>query len=138
MIKPLLQKPVPALMAVLVAAVLLIACEQDNAKPNVNPTIEFRTEAGYTYVNDTIGMEDTLLVGVIIRKGDDGLNTFKVQRTFDTGPTTTQDSLSIGSDEFEFDKVIISRAIPGTEKWTFWVQETDGDVIRRSLTFIVQ
>jgi hypothetical protein len=138
MVKPLLQKPVPAWMAVLVAAVLLSACEQDNAKPSVNPTIEFRTESGYTYLNDTIGMEDTLLVGVVIRKGDDGLNTFKVLRTYDTGEATTEDSLSIGSAEFEFDKVIISRAVVGTEKWTFWVQETDGDVIRRSLTFIVQ
>jgi hypothetical protein len=48
------------------------------------------------------------------------------------------DSLSIGSDQFAFDKTILLRTVAGAEKWTFWVQETDGDIIRRSLTFTVQ
>ncbi|MCB0764256.1 MAG: hypothetical protein KDB84_06100 [Flavobacteriales bacterium] len=120
------------------AAVLLLGCERDNDGPTVNPTIDFLTAQGYTYLDDTVSTLDTLLVGVVIRKGDDGLRTFKVLSTYDGGAAETVDSLSIGSDVFEFDKTIITRADTGTEKWTFWVEENDGDVIRRSLTFTVQ
>jgi hypothetical protein len=121
-----------------IAAVTLTACEQDDASPSVNPTIEFLTDAGYTYLNDTVGTEDTLLVGVVIRQGDDGLQTFKVLSTYDEEDAVVTDSLPMGAESFEFDKTVITRAIPGSEKWTFWVMENDGDVIKRSLTFTVQ
>jgi hypothetical protein len=114
------------------------SCNRDDAKPTVNPTIEFVIDTGYTYQSDTMALGDTLLVGVRINKGDDGLNTFKVISKYDTGADVVVDSLSIGSDQFAFDKTILLRTVAGAEKWTFWVQETDGDIIRRSLTFTVQ
>ncbi|HRF82448.1 MAG TPA: hypothetical protein PL070_20475 [Flavobacteriales bacterium] len=114
------------------------SCDRDDTKPTVNPTIEFVVAEGYTYLSDTVAMGDTLLVGVRINRGDDGLNTFKVISTYDGGNETVVDSLSIGSDTFAFDKSIRTRSQEGVERWTFWVRETDGDVIRRSLTFVVQ
>lgn len=128
-------------ISLMLASLVLSAasCQRENDDtPSVNPTIDFSTEPGYTYMSDTFPLSDTLHVGVRIRRGDDGLNTFKVLSKYDTGAETTEDSLSIGSDEFAFEKFIITRAVSGTEKWTFWVQETDGDIIRRSLTFTVQ
>ena len=117
--------------------VLLVACEKDPARPTVNPTIQFLTSAGYTWQNDTVGVGDTLLVGVVIERGSDALNHFKVTVSYDGGPHLTTDSVPVGSDEFEFDKTIITRDEPGTELWRFNVIENDGDVIRRSLTFTV-
>ncbi len=114
------------------------SCNRDDAEPTVNPTIAFLSDSGYTFQSDTMALGDTLIVGVRINKGDDGLNTFKVISKYDNAAEVVVDSLSIGSDEFAFDKAILLRSVAGTEKWTFWVQETDGDVIRRSLTFVVQ
>ena len=126
------------MVLVCIASAVLIACAQDDAKPTVNPAIEFRTDSGYTYLNDTLGMEDTVLVGVTITKGDDALQTFKVLSSYDAGATTTVDSLRLDADTFVFEKTIITRPVTGSEKWTFWVQEHDGDVYKRSLTFTVQ
>ncbi len=114
------------------------SCVQDNAKPQVNPTIEFLTSEGYTYLSDTVPPSDTLRVGVVIQKGDDQLRTFKVLATYDNDDAVVADSLPMGTETFEFDKTIVTRAQAGTEKWTFWVQENDGDVIKRSLTFTVE
>jgi hypothetical protein len=74
----------------------------------------------------------------VIREGDDRLQTFKVLATYDNGDPMVTDSLPIGSETFEFDKTIITRSVAGDEKWTFWVMENDGDVIKRSLTFFVR
>jgi hypothetical protein len=122
-------------LATLVA--LFSACEKDPGRPTVNPTIQFLSTAGYTWQNDTVGVGDTLLVGVLIERGSDALNHFKVTVSYDNGPHQTTDSVPVGSDQFEFDKLIITREQPGTELWRFNVVENDGDVIRRSLTFTV-
>ena len=79
-----------------------------------------------------------LVVGVVIARGTDGMHHFEVTSTYDNGPTVVVDSLPIGADNFEFDKTIITRDVPGTEKWSFVVVENDGDLIRRSLTFVVE
>jgi hypothetical protein len=129
---------VRAFLFVVCIASIFVGCDRDDTMPTVNPTIDFSTDAGFTFLGDTVALSDTLRVGVRINKGDDGLNTFKVLSSYDGASEVVVDSLSIGSSSFAFDKVIITRAIPGTEKWVFWVQETDGDVIRRALTFIVQ
>lgn len=126
-------------IAVLALACLaLTACERDNDGPSVNPKISFAEGPGYTYMSDTVGMQDTLLVGVTVRKGDDHVHTFKVLSSYDGAPDVVVDSLPIGIDLFEFDKMIVTRNVAGTEKWTFWVRESDGDVMKRSLTFVVQ
>lgn len=118
--------------------ILFTSCERDDAGPSVNPSIDFVEGDGYVTLSDTFPVSDTLLVGVVIRKGDDDMNIFKVITRYDNGPEQTRDSLAMGTDVFEFDKTIILRDQAGSEKWTFAVQEDDGDVIRRSLTFTVE
>lgn len=127
-------------LALVAVAITLTAasCNRDDAKPAVNPTIQFIMDEGFTYQSDTVALGDTLMVGVRINKGDDGMNFFKVLSKYDNAAEVVQDSLPIGSDSFAFDKVIRLRPFAGTERWTFSVQETDGDIIRRSLTFVVQ
>jgi hypothetical protein len=63
---------------------------------------------------------------------------FKVTVAYDGGPTVDVDSIPMGSDNFEFDKVVITRDVPGSERWSFVVVENDGDILRRSLTFTVE
>lgn len=133
-LRPATVRPTLVLLAF---SLLLVACERENTGPTVNPTIEFRTDNGYTWASDTASTQDTLLVGVVIQRGTHALNHFKVTRRYDNGAEVVTDSLPIGADNFEFDKVIITRAQAGTELWRFNVVENDGDVIRRSLTFTV-
>lgn len=128
----------PLALAVLALLLASTSCTRDDDGPSVNPAIEFVMGEGYTYLDDTVAAGDTLLVGVRINKGDDGLNTFKVLSKYDDGREAVVDSLSIGTETFSFDKTIPLRDLAGTERWTFWVRETDGDVIRRSLTFTVR
>ncbi len=126
-----------AILLVLMASVFLITCTKDDDVNNVNPTIGFRTDSGYTYQSDTVGQMDTLLVGVEIKRGTNAMNHFKVTVSYDGGSAQVTDSLPMGTDEFYFDKTIITRDQPGTERWHFDVVENDGDVIRRALTFTV-
>lgn len=124
---------------VLLATWLLIGCDRDDDDtPTRNPSIDLLTDPGYTYASDTFGMGDSLRVGVRIRRGDDPLRTFKVLSRYDGGPDSVRDSMAFTADTLAFDKVIHLRPQAGTERWTFWVQERDGDIIRRSLTFTVQ
>ncbi len=126
---------VPCCLVVMVA--LFPACTKDPTRPTVNPTIQFLATEGYTSQNDTVGTGDTLLVGVLIGRGTDAMHHFKVTVSYDGGPHLTTDSMPMGTDQFEFDKTIITRDEPGVELWRFNVVENDGDVIRRSLTFTV-
>ncbi|HRH69563.1 MAG TPA: hypothetical protein PLB89_08665 [Flavobacteriales bacterium] len=124
----------------IIAGVLLLlpACQKDDGDTSLSPTIVFSSDSGYVFLDDTVGMEDTLLVGVTITGGDDKINTFKVLANFDGVGDMTVDSLPVSSSPFQFEKTIITRGVPGTEKWTFWIQERDGDIYRRSLTFLVE
>ena len=127
------------LVASVAVVLLFTGCKRDEENgSSLNPTIEFRTDSSYTFRNDTLGVSDTILVGVLIRKGDDRLRTFKVLSTYDNADPLTTDSFNMTEDTLAFNKTIITRSQAGIEKWTFWVQENDGDVIKRSLTFTVQ
>jgi hypothetical protein len=119
---------------------LFTSCEpEDNdTKPAVNPTIVFRSDSGYTFQSDTIGLSDTVRVGVIIEKGTDAMHHFKVSVSYDGNVPEVTDSLPLGVEQFEFEKLMIARSQAGIEKWSFGVTENDGDVIRRTLTLTVQ
>lgn len=123
----------------LVISVALIACERDDpARPERNPSIDFRADSGYVYRSDTFPMNDTLRVGVTVIQGDDALRTFKVFASYDGAGGAMVDSLPITGGALTFEKTIITRDVTGSERWTFWVQERDGDIVRRALTFTVE
>lgn len=133
-----MARSAPQAWLALAALLILTACVRDDTRPTVNPTIQFRTDTGYTWKNDTVAVGDTLLVGVVIARGTDAMNHFKITRRYDnSGPFFTTDSLPMGADAFEFDKTIVVRSVPGEEHYRFNVVENDGDVIRRSLVFTV-
>lgn len=112
--------------------------KNDDGGPSVNASINFLLDSGYTYRNDTLSLMDTIRVRVTIQRGDDALVTYKTERTFDSQQVAIVDSLSITGDTFEFEKQIILRDVAGVEKYGFMVVERDGDIVRRSLTFVVQ
>jgi len=112
--------------------------KNDSDGPSVNASINFLIDSGYTYRNDTLSLMDTIRVRVTIQRGDDALVTYKTERTFDSQQVAIVDSLSITGDTFEFEKQIILRDVAGVEKYGFMVVERDGDIVRRSLTFVVQ
>lgn len=114
------------------------SCNRDDDGPVVNPTINFVMDSGYTYQNDTLPLSDTLKVGVIIQEGNENLRTFLVRSVYDQQQPVITDSLPVGSDTFEFEKQIILRDVAGTERWSFGVEENDGDRIWRQLVFVVQ
>lgn len=127
------------ILYLLCSIALMTSCEKpDDTQPIVNPTIQFRTDSGYTYQSDTISQGDTLKVGVLITRGTNAMHHFKVIANFDGNSALVTDSLPMGTDNFEFDKTIIARDQAGTEKWSFNIIENDGDVIKRSLTFTVE
>lgn len=114
------------------------SCNRDNDGPVVNPTINFVTDSGYTYLNDTLPLSDTIRVGVIIQQGNENLRVFLVRSFYDQQQPQVTDSLPMGTETFEFEKQIILRGLAGTERWSFGVEENDGDRIWRQLTFVVQ
>lgn len=114
------------------------SCNRDNDGPVVNPMINFVTDSGYTYLNDTLPLSDTIRVGVIIQQGNQNLRIFLVRSFYDQQQPQLTDSLPMGTETFEFEKQIILRGVAGTERWSFGVEENDGDRIWRQLTFVVQ
>lgn len=126
-------------MALLLAG-LLAGCEkEDNAVDGTSAAdITFRTDSGYTYTSDTVSLSDTLRVVMIAAEGTDELTSFVLTVTYDNAQPVGTDTVPINANPFLFEKYVITRAVPGTEKWTFAVLEGDGDRTQRSLTFVTQ
>lgn len=124
--------------AILAWLFLSTACTKEQPGGDTAAGIEFRTDSGYTWRDDTVPLADTLHIGVTVTKGSDNLRSFFVNVAYDNGPAIRQDSVHVSSDPFIFEKTVITRDQAGKEKWTFSVQENDGDITLRSLTFTVQ
>jgi hypothetical protein len=128
-----------SLLVLLTLASALLACTKDEAVDGSSAAnITFRTDSGYVFRNDTVGLGDTLHVGVIVAEGTDALDYFFLSVAYDGGMPTYKDTLIVDVNPFAFQTSLIMRAQAGTEKWTFTVQEPDGDRTLRSLTFTVQ
>lgn len=120
-------------------ASFMLACTKDEAMDGSSAAnITFRTDSGYVFLNDTVGLGDTLHVGVIITAGTDPLDHFFLSVRYDGGVPIYKDTLIVDQDPFTLETSLIMREQAGTEKWTFTVQEPDGDLTSRSLTFAVQ
>ena len=136
--KGLLSAPAQVVLAMAAILVLLPSCQKDDDGPSTSASILFRGDSGFVFRNDTMGTEDTLQVGVTITSGDSRIRTVKVLAAFDGAQAATVDSFSVNTETFELQKTIITRAVPGTEEWTFWMQQNNGDIYRRALTFLVE
>jgi hypothetical protein len=123
----------------LFALLVLVSCEKEEEGPKVSPSISFRTDSGYTWTTDTVGLQDTVRVGVTVRKGTDDLEAFLVRVAYDGDETyETIDLIETSAADFAYEKQVVTRNEAGTENWVFGVQEADGDTYLRSVLLVVQ
>lgn len=117
---------------------LLAACsrEEDSAPSRVQ--ITFRTDNGYTFMNDTLGVSDTVRVGVRCTEGTDALERFYLAVSYDDSAQRVLDTVRITTGTYTLDSQLVMRAFPGRERWSFIVEEGDGDRTQRSLDLVVQ
>lgn len=123
----------------LAATGLLIAsgCKKET-DPRVHPDMVFKTGAGYTSADDTVGTQDTLLMGVIITKTEDPLIALNVSVAFDGGGSSTVHNQEISGEHVEYDHQVITRDQAGTEEWIFSVTDRDGNITTKSIKLTVQ
>jgi len=124
---------------VLASATAFFACKKDKHTP---PTLTLKTGGIYISADATIGMNDTIIVGVTVTKEEDPLNTFNVSYAYDGATSTTTfttETLS-GNDQatgFSRDVQIITRNVAGTETWTFTATDLDGNIATKSIKLTV-
>ncbi|MCW3102913.1 MAG: hypothetical protein JWO09_1353 [Bacteroidetes bacterium] len=114
-------------LLLLTAATLSPACKKEKDE-QIPPEISFKTGSGYTYANDSVGTNDTLLVGINASKTEekDLLQRFIVTRQYDANSATTILTESFNQDTYSKDMTIITRSVAGTEKYTYTIINRDG------------
>jgi hypothetical protein len=131
-------------MLLLTSLVLLTAsCKKEDEDEMVLPTISFKTGAGYTAKDTTVGKNATLLPGINAAKSEtnDVLKLFVVTRSYDGGSAETVYSETLSGtsgDAYSKDYPVTTRSTAGTEKYTFTVTNRDGLTNAVSLTLTVQ
>ena len=131
-----------ALIAIAFTANIFPSCKgkEDKRTP---PTMTLKTGGIYTSADATVGMNDTITVGVTVTKTEDILKSFNVSYAFDgatTTTTSTNETLTSATEQnngFSRDVQIITRNVAGTEKWTFTVSDLDGNLSSKSITLTV-
>lgn len=127
-------------LAVLFIPVLLLpACRPEEAQEGPSQVrITFSTDSGYTFVDDTVGVSDTVRVGVRCSAGSDALERFFLAVSYNDSAQRMLDTVRIQADPYVLDSPLVMRPIPGRERWSFIVEEGDGDRTTRSLVLVVQ
>ena len=118
--------------------VLCFGCTKEEEDPTRRVSIDFLTDSGLVYMNDTVGLADTLRVGLRCTAGTDALERLYVSVAKDDSAAQFVDTIGVNADPFTWEGELIMRPFAGTERWTFTVEESDGDRTARSLTFVVQ
>ncbi len=124
---------------ILASATAFFSCKKDKHTP---PTMTFKTGGVYTSADATVGMNDTIIVGVTVTKEEDPLNTFNVSYAYDGASSTTTDTTETltNNDQavgFSRDVQIITRNVAGTETWTFTATDLDGNIATKSIKLTV-
>ncbi|MBS1941540.1 MAG: hypothetical protein JST38_11770 [Bacteroidetes bacterium] len=100
--------------------------------------ITFRTDSGYTFQNDTVGLGDTLRIGAMVAKGSEDLDVVYVEMRVNGGNWAKQDTFPFTQNPMAVDFQAIMGNVQRTEDWSVLAVEHNGDATRRSLTFTVQ
>lgn len=124
--------------SILALLLLLAACAQEEDGGPLRVQMTFRTDNGYTFMDDTLGVADTVRVGVRCTAGTDALERFYLAVNYDDSAQRVLDTVRITADTYTLDTQLVMRAIPGRERWSFIVEEGDGDRTLRSLDLVVQ
>ena len=115
----------------------MMACDEGKL-----PNITFKSGGDYISSDATVGLNDTVKIGIEASKSEkkDPLKKFTVTREYDKGTDETfiDESLSgSNGDAYSRDVEITTRNQPGTEKYTFTVVNRDGLINQVSLTLTV-
>lgn len=112
---------------VIAAVTLSSSCKKDKDKM-IPPDLSFKTGGSYISGDATVGMNDTLLVGVNASKTEDKdlLQRFVVTQQYDANSATTILSESFNQDTYSKDMTIITRSVAGKEKYTYTIINRDG------------
>jgi hypothetical protein len=123
-------------MMILAAVALSPSCKKEKDKM-IPPDISFKSGTGYTSGNATVGMNDTLLVGINASKTEDKdlLQRFVVTQQYDANAATTILSESFNQDTYSKDMTIITRNVAGTEKYTYTIINRDG--LTRTISIVL-
>ena len=104
--------------------VFLAACDKDDSSVQLNPTINFIQDSGYTWQDSTLLVGETMKIGIqATSQSDVVLTNFNYTITSDLG-TVSVDS-GIYTQDFLYEK-IISKSFAETENWTFTIRDKDG------------
>ena len=134
-------KPVLSISLFIAFFIFINACSKEEDKM-IPPILEFKTTAGYTSTDATVGKNAAVKIGIHAEKteGEDYLKTFSVGHAFDGGADTNDSTLILpesAHDIFETDIDIITRNQTGTEKYIFTITNRDGLIVSKSITLTV-
>lgn len=127
----------------LVTTVLFVtgACKK-KVDQHIPPDVVLKSAAGYTYQDGTVGLQDTLIVGVTVTKTEDDLKSLNLSYSYDGSSTkTTFYNYAVADNEkegFSKDVDIVTRNQAGTEKWIVTVVDRDGNITQKLFTLTVQ
>lgn len=125
------------LLPLLAVSILAASCEKEEGPPT-NPSITFRVDSGHVYRDTTVGLSDTLRVGVNVTKGTQDMQAFIVRVAYDGEDPTVTDEIPFDANGFSYEKTIVTRAQAGSERWQFGVLLGNGDLFYRGITLTVQ
>ena len=124
------------------AIIVATASCKKNKDAHVPPDVVFKTGTGYTSTDVTLTTNDTILVGIVATKTEDDLKSYNVSYAYDGSTTTTTFyNYYMTSNEYtsySHDVQIITRSVPGSEKWSFSIVDRDGNITQKSITLTVQ
>ena len=123
------------------ALIILSACNKE-VDPHIPPDVDFKTSTGYTYADATVGLQDTLKVGIVATKTEDDMKSYNVSYAYDgTTTTTTFYNYLLDASEYtgyEHDVDIVTRNQAGTERWVFTIVDRDGNITQNTINLTVQ
>jgi hypothetical protein len=123
---------------VLLFILLAFSCKKENNPPGLT----LKNAAGYVSGDVTLPPGSSFLVRMQMTKGTDDLNALYTEVAFD-GSNAPQlvSRIYIGPNDrehFEKDVTVTTRTTPGTERWVFNVNDSDGRITKKEIRVTVQ
>lgn len=117
---------------------LVLSCNKDNSPPELT----LKAGSGYTSGNISLAPGSTFLVRMQMTKGADDLSALYTEVAYDGANAPRLVSrIYIGPNDrthFEKDITVTTRSTPGTERWVFNVNDSDGRISKQEIRVTVQ
>ncbi|CAN5816425.1 hypothetical protein BH11BAC7_BH11BAC7_02440 [soil metagenome] len=116
----------------------VMSCKKDNTPPD----LVLKSGPGYTATDVSLPPGTTFLVRMQMTKRADDLSALYTEVAYDISNVPRLVSrLYIGPDDrshFEKDITVTTRSTPGTERWVFNVNDSDGRISKKEIRITVQ